>query len=484
MSQNSSDKRTYSVDEMMDRLRDSDREKREEGELVTREDGSQVMRVKKRKRRSKQKKEEEAKRRKKLLLLRTVAVIALPLFLGLGVVYLLAKYHSPSFSKNVVATIWEKTGGSAKVRQLSPTGTQISARSVQLNWPDGSPLDQLQVENLQGDLSLLSFVSGNFRGEELRGSKGFLLTSGRENRKIEDPGGDGLKSPGFKSYANDYFSFFFGRMNSPFRLEGSRVKFVATDYSRQLSLTGGELTAGSWGAVPLKRGTLEFLKETIKVISLRFEEADRHLVLSGDLSLADSIHSLSVEVVTGTVGNVGGAGLENLVVADISEATGTLVFRPWNVASHEVTISASPEYLIVQNFSFLDALEELYGDARFQEFEFELNSDFDLIRSANGVEIRGLNLLELGVLAIKGNVKVSDGELSGTLEVGLPDHKRLTVSREQRKSFFANGRLEDGFFWFEIELGGTTEEPTDNFLNFLSGRAKESAEDLFEQLTQ
>ena len=484
MNEKTSDKKTYSVDEMMDRLRDGDREKREEGELVTRDDGTQVMRVKKRKRRSKQKKEEEAKRRKRVSVVRTLAIIAIPLVLGLGAVYLLAKYNSPSFSEEIVATVWEKTGGRAKIGQLTPKGTAVTANSLQLNWPDGSYFEQLNASKISGDLSLLSFVTGKFRGKNLDAQKGYLLTSNRENRKVTKPKGDTRNLPGFQSYSSEYFSFFFGKANSPFQLAGSRVKLVSTEYSHQLSLTGGELSAGGWGQVSLKRGTLEFLNDTIRVVSLRFEEEGRHLIFSGDLGMGDSVHSLSVEVVKGTIGSVAGFGFEDLFDADISEGTGTLVFRPWVLNSHEVTIAASPKYLTISNFAFLDVLEELYGDERFRNFEFEIENDFELIRGNQGSEIRDLDLNELGILAIQGNVKVTGEELSGTLRVGLPDHKKLTIRSSQRDEFFSKGQLEDGYFWYDVELGGTTRKPTDNFLQFLEGGAQESTEDLFEQLTQ
>ena len=485
MSEKSSDKKAVSVDEMMDRLRDGDREKREEGELVTRDDGTQVMRVKKRKRRSKQKKEEEAKRRKKISLFRTLAIVTIPLILGLGIVYLLAKYNSPSFQENIVATVWEKSGGRVKIGGLSPKGTIVSANSAQLNWPDGSYLDQLKGERISGDLNPISFVTGKLGGNQLNAKKGFLLTSGRVGRKVSEPKGTVKDLPGFKRYSSDKFSFFFGNMKSPFRLVDSKVKLVSTDYSHQLFLTGGNLFAGSWGEVPLKRGTLEFLNETIRVVSLRFEEEGRHLIFSGDLGLGDSIHSLSVEVVEGTVGNVAGYGAGNLFNAEISGATGTLVFQPWVLSSHEVTIATTPEYITISNFAFLEVLVGLYGDELFTDFEFEAEHDFEIIRGATETEIRGLDLTELGVLAVRGNVKMTADQLSGTLRVGLPDHKRLTIRNDQKEKFFAKGQLEDGYFWYDVVLGGTTEEPTDNFLEFLNGGGvQESAEDLFDQLTQ
>ena len=484
MNEDTSDKKTYSVDEMMDRLRDGDREKREEGELVTRDDGSQVMRVKKRKRRSKQKKEEEAKRRKKVSIVRTLALVATPLVLGLGIVFLLAKYNSPSFFAEVDATVWEKTGARSKIGKLSPKGTVVTANSVQLNWPDGTYFDQLRVNDVSGDLNPLSYATGKFRGKQLDGKEGFLLTSNRKDRKVTQPKGAAGDLPGFQNYASENFSFFFGKSNSRFRLDGSKVKLVSTNYSRQLYLTGGDLFAGTWGKVPLKRGTLEFLNDTIRVVSLRFEEQGRHLIFSGDLGLKDSVHSLSVEVVEGTVGNVAGAGFENFFDANISEATGTLVFRPWALNSHKVTIAASPKYLTISHFAFLSDLEGLYGDERFRGFEFELEKDFELTRGSQESEIRGLELNELGILAIQGNVKLVGEQLSGTLRVGLPDHKKLTIRDAQRNKLFSKGQLEDGYFWYDIELGGTAKEPTDNFSQFLEEGVQESAEALFEQLTQ
>ena len=80
MSEQPSEQRSYSVDEMMERLREGEREKRNQpqGELVTRPDGSQVMRVRRRKRRTRQPKAEAAKvakrQRKSLRRLGLVAI--------------------------------------------------------------------------------------------------------------------------------------------------------------------------------------------------------------------------------------------------------------------------------------------------------------------------------------------------------------------------------------------------------------------------
>ena len=486
MSKDSSEKKTYSVDEMMDRLRDGDREKRSEGELVTREDGSQVLRVKKRRRRTKQKKEEARKRQKRVKIIRALAIVTIPLVLGLGVLFLLAKYHSSDFAERVSATVWEKSGADSKISSLSPAGSKVTAKSLSLSWPDGNALEQLKMAELSGDLDIVSFATGRLRGEELNAEKGFLLVSGREGRKVAKPKGEPGDLPGFKRYSCDFFSFCFGNTKSPFRLDATKARFVPNEYSKQLYLTGGELSAGSWGVVPLKRGTLEFLNNTIRVLSLRFEEEERELVLSGALDLSDSIHSLSVEVESGTVGSLGGFGLEALISSEVDGATGTLVFRPWSIESHEMTLSCQPKFLKIVDFPFLKTLESLYINDNFDKLEFEMESDFEVVRGSEGVKVVGLDLREVGVLAVKGDVAITGERLGGTLKVGVPEFKRVALTSRQQKAFFEKGTLQGGFYWYEVELGGTVSSPEDSFRDYLedSGRKKASSKDLFEQLTQ
>ena len=481
-----SDKQTYSVDEMMEKLRDGERAKHEEaeGELITRDDGTQVMRVRKRKRRTQQEKKKKDKRKQQIGLIKVLATITIPLSCGVGLLLLLAKYHSPSFLESVSATFWQKSGANLRVTGLSPIVNRVKAKSVHASWPDGVMQDQLRAYNLTGDLNLLSFLTGQLKGQNLTAEKGYLLSTRREGRKVSQPRGEAFQTPGFQRFTSDYFSFYFGKENSPFRLDGSKIRFAPSDYSQKLSLTGGKLMAGSWGALPLKRGTIEFIGDTIEIVSLRFEEEERHLILSGTLDIDEPSHSLSVEVADGELSNIGGKELSHFFNAEIDGSTGTLVFAPWEVPSQETTISCDADYLKIKRFAFLAVLEEIYGDARFREFEFEVERNFDLIRGSDWLEIKNLDLDEIGVLAIRGGMRIENQELSGTLKVGLPNHKKLMIRMAQRKTLFSNAQLEDGYFWFDVELSGHVESPSDNFLQFLGSGPKKNSQDLFEQLTQ
>ena len=87
----------YSIDEMMERLKGQSSENPAAGELVTRPDGSQALRVRKRKRRSEQPKREEAKRTKRIRTLQVAAALVLLLLTGLvmagAYVYALSLIH-------------------------------------------------------------------------------------------------------------------------------------------------------------------------------------------------------------------------------------------------------------------------------------------------------------------------------------------------------------------------------------------------------
>ena len=73
----------YSIDEMMDRLRSNGEGPRDgEATLVTRDDGSQVYKVRKRKRRSQQPKKEKEKRQQRFRVAQVLAAVGLVVLLG------------------------------------------------------------------------------------------------------------------------------------------------------------------------------------------------------------------------------------------------------------------------------------------------------------------------------------------------------------------------------------------------------------------
>ena len=490
MSKPSSDeKQTYSVDEMMDRLREEDRTKqaKDEGELVTREDGTQVLRVKKRKRRSKQEKEVKAKKAKRNSLIKTVLLITIPLVAGLAALLITVSYRSGTFNTNLNATISERVGGNAKVSGLSPLFNFITAKKVTVAWPDGGVLDQLQLTGLEGDLALFSFLSGDLKGEDFKAKSGYLIFSHRENRNVSSRRkGEMIDLSGFDSYSSDDFSFFFGRANSPFRIQGSSVRLESPNVEPHLVLVGGELVSRAWANQPIDRGSISFAGETIEVNSLSFESPDLEAELSGALDLSQPSQSLKFAVSAGNLTGLAGESMSQFINGDINNGEGTLTFDSWNPASHELSVKCPIKYLTIKDFAFLDTLEEFYGETRYRKIEFESEREFHFVKDATGSEIRDFYLNEVGVLGLRGTIRFEGDKLSGDVFVGLPDHKRLILRDEQRDKLLTHATLEDGFFWIPLTLGGTSEKAKDNLLELIQITLgeKESAGDLFDELTR
>ena len=97
----SNDHEHYSVDEMMDRLKHHNRDKEQQdkikdGELVTRPDGSQVIKVKKRRRRSKQP-SKKANPKLKWAIIGTASFLALALVAF--TIFIIARYNGISFKE-------------------------------------------------------------------------------------------------------------------------------------------------------------------------------------------------------------------------------------------------------------------------------------------------------------------------------------------------------------------------------------------------
>ena len=162
---------------MMARLRDGEREKRQqaEGELVTRADGTQVVRVRRRKRRTKQPEVEARKRKKRSMKFVLPLVIAAVVLVGVAAILLVAKYNSRGFQDKFESSLEEFMGTRLTIERLRVTPVKVRATSVRAEWPANSMLAGLELTGLEGDLELAGFISGSWKGEEILATRGTML---------------------------------------------------------------------------------------------------------------------------------------------------------------------------------------------------------------------------------------------------------------------------------------------------------------------
>ena len=120
----------YSVDEMMAQLKHHNRDKEhqdkiKDGELVTRPDGSQVIKVKKRRRRSKQP-SKKTNPKLKWALIGTASGLALVLVAF--TIFIIARYNGASFKEKTETSVTKLlAGNSTKIEQLRVTPLSAAA---------------------------------------------------------------------------------------------------------------------------------------------------------------------------------------------------------------------------------------------------------------------------------------------------------------------------------------------------------------------
>ncbi|MDP0490004.1 MAG: hypothetical protein Q7Q71_02995 [Verrucomicrobiota bacterium JB023] len=494
MSQSNPDNRSYSVDEMLDKLRDGERTKsaREDGEIVTRSDGSQALRVRKRKRRSKQKKDEIAKRKKVVGRVRLIALIAVPLLLCIGLLLLLARYHSSGFAGDLRATVSEMGAGTATFKQLHVLPTSVSARTVTSKWPEGSFLEEVRLDAVKADLKWYSFLTGQWSGELVRAEKGLVTFSQSEGRQLPRVDGEALAEPDFARFRCDYLSAFFGKKNSNFRISGTSAVMKPRLGGAEFLLEGGELVLPGWGQLPIQRATLLTGSDRVEVVSFRLgDEPSGQVVLSGALLKDEGEKTLNLTVNETPFSSVIGRNLGQLVMGRFEEEMGLLTFDSWNYDSHQVHLEANPSYVTLAQFEFLEELREIFQEVNYKSPEISSACQFTVHRSGQTVELRDIDLRETGVVGLRGNLKIDGQRLSGDLEVGLPTHKKLRIPNSQKLRFERACKKLDGFDWVPVKLGGTVSSPSDDFGTYFTDapepvetRQPVDGESLFDQLTR
>ena len=146
-----------------------------EGELVTRSDGSQAMRVKKRRRRSNQAVDKETKRNQRLQIIQiagfAILLILLGLVAGVGLIYA----NSSSFQKGLISKAAVASGGELELKQYRINPATANATSARFDWPAGNILSSLELNSLVAKINPASFLGKAFTGDEIVGVNGDLI---------------------------------------------------------------------------------------------------------------------------------------------------------------------------------------------------------------------------------------------------------------------------------------------------------------------
>lgn len=494
-----SEQERYSLDEMMDRLKSRQSGQEEQGEMVTREDGTQAIRVRKRRRRShqpaKQKSGETTLRARLIQLSAAIALLLVALFVaGSALVY----SNSPPYRNKLTANVSAATGAKVRLEQFRMNPVGANAAVLELAWPEGNILRHLRLSSLAASTHPVSFTGRVFTGDEVTAREGRLtLGIPSPGEEISDPESKEGNPEGinFKRYSIRKLAVQLGENPSPLMPRATDVEasFYAKHASGrpQLSISRGDVQIPSFPPLKLIRGHLEFAGKDINVVQMALRNdanRDGSLMLSGRISPYPGTDTppLSVELKQFRV--------EHLLDPKLGQIFSGVIDTFESAKSNFLTFSQdgegglSPDFaanftnsvdapFTIKGFPFLAALRQLTDDVWFETPSFETTAKAELRKAAGETTIREMNFAAKGRMQIHGFITASPGgALNGELVVGVADPV-IGASANARLLENVFGPEKNDLRWVPVRISGNTSAPADNFKKLVDdARARLAAE--------
>ncbi len=488
MSAAPSEPEKYSIDEMMDRLMAPPSENPEDGELVTRADGSQAIRVRKRKRRSSQPHKERNQQTRRIRIVQVSVALILGLIAAFAIGGALIYANSSPFRQGLIQKIEQLSGATIDLQLFRMNPKTANAGSLSLAWPDGNVLKSLSLRGVTAEVSPASFFGKSLTGDEVSFSYGVLALQipkpGQALRNTPAPAGAATIE--FNRYRIPTLDVTLGAPTAPLvKLSKTEASLAPKNINGrpQLSLYKGDLAIDGWPKLRMDRALIEFRGTEAEIIGLRVLQAtDDHGVLefSGPVApykpdqpvtLAVSLDAFQLAGITGpALGRLFSGKVDSLPIAK----SNYLTFLPTEEPSphFDASFRVSPTSKIeVHGFPFLFGLSQILNkDPWFEHPVFEGDASGVIHREAGIVTLRNLNLESNGRLALRGEVSIGANQsLSGSLQVGLPEVVIADAQTSRLKSIF--GPPKDGYRWLTLKISGPAAAPVDNFKEIFSTAA-------------
>lgn len=483
MSETGGEPEKYTIEEMMDRLKERDAEENE-GKIVTRSDGSQALRTKKRRRRSNQAVNRETKRNERVHALQiagfVIAMVVLGLAAGIGIIYA----NSTGYRDSLTGKLETASGAKVALNQFRMNPMAANAAAVEFKWPAGSMLKSAILRSVVAKIAPASFIGKSFRGEEIVAAQGNLeigpARAGASAREI--PAAIGRKPVKFDRYSVASIDVKFGSEGGAAVLKGAEISMFPTTAGDQaeIRVKDGTLTVPGWPEMTLDRSYLKIRDSDLDVQTMRFlipEIPNKRAGERGSIdftgvirpqdsstptTLAVELESFRLPYMIGK--DLGRFFLGSVDTLEITDSNFLVIGQqePGDVRM-EVSVTNNVDSRIdLGGFEFLGLLAATLDDRSYELPSFDDNVSMVIKRKGVNVEIHDINLVERGKMALRGNLKNGEGGgVSGTLTVGLPDTTISASENKRLEKLF--GQVREGYRWLEIEIEGTSAVPKDNF---------------------
>lgn len=476
----------------MERLKGRPSEEPADGELVTRADGTQAIRVRKRKRRSEQPKREEAKRLQRSRAVQVGAVLVLLIALALGIGGMFLYTNTAPFRKKLSDGISRSLGANVEFKMFRVTPLAANADAVTLNWANGGFFKEVRLRGVTSKISPGTLFGRSISGESMMAREGEITLQTPLESRPEAGGGEDGTPVEFERAVVNKLNVSFGDPTAPaFKIVGTEgsLNTVPNKARKTVNLHRGSLAFQGWPLLRIDRGLLEVQPTEIDLVGLRINDS---LTPRGDLDLSGSINihapgtrsTLNVKLDSFNLVDLLGPDVGKLLNMrlDTREVTSSnyLAFTAADPGSAELSIaftnalssgiiredkSDKSKSLSSSNtlagLNFLAFLAEAVGEPYYHRPEFDEATGI-IRRKGNQIDFTDLHLERKTHICVKGNLSIApDKALSGTLRVGLPESVLHLSSNTRLEGMFSPAS--NNFRWLTVKLGGTLDQVSDDF---------------------
>ncbi len=474
-----SDQEKYSIDEMMERLKKRSADShQDDGELVTRADGTMALKVRKRKRRSHQPHKEHRKKMRRARMIQVTGAMLLLLMAGFAAGSAIIYANSQPFREKVSAMVAKSTGAEVTLQQFRVTPTRANAGNLTLTWPDDHVIQELSVRGVSASIAPSSFLGKTLSGDEVAGSDGMLrldFPTPRVSRATER--GAAPLPIQFRHYSLPKLAVILGNAEQPAALlRETELSFEPSNANKrpQLLLNRGTLIARPWPAILMDRAHIEIREGLIDIVGMRLlhpEDSRGQIDLSGtvDPRAADRPSSLDLRMesflLTGILGLELGTLISGRIDTVSTPSSNHLTLTPGSAADARLALTFAKsiaEPIELRNFNFLADLARLFEDNWFERPSFEMDATGVIRRSGSEVILENLDFEHKGRMALRGSFRAdASGRLSGQLKLGISEAMLLATQNSRLITMFQ--KSDDAFRWLDLKIGGSAKSPSDDF---------------------
>lgn len=464
-----------SLDEIMRKLRENEREKDERGEMVTRSDGTTARRVRRRKRRSEQtvkKDQEEAS--KKSIVIKASIMVALFLFLLMAGLFALVAYNSDSYEEKVESRVGEWIGAEVDLKSHKILPGSMQADRMTFLWPEDSHLSGLTVNKLEGNINFRSLLGARLGGQFLGGKSGALLVRSPEvaGDIVQDlPPSDYPFN--FNRYYCDLLDVQFGKLGA-LSLSGAETSLrYFTNEGFRVTLSGGDFKLKGWQDFEIKNALLRFSNEEIKLDPVRLitmtdspYSSGSALAIKGAIPLKQGEKAqLELEMTDFPISVIAGNDMGSFFTGTIRETKqGVAIYTTGNDTLDSVVLPFKGDGFELKRFPVVENLKKIIFEDADEELFFDTDIGGLLRWSPRGTSIENLEMANKNIRLEGGLVVSAAGKIRGKITLWISmgfinDKPKLRT----HPAFARRGGEGNGYAIIEVKLMGTTKLPDDDF---------------------